>query len=100
LVNLLLPAGAAIAAWAGRGEAATGLLSFWLAAVVLYGVACAAASAQAARKHGAALLPLLPVVFAIYHVAYGAGFLANAVGYFFARSGSLQAGRAFTSVTR
>jgi len=42
-------------------------------------VACSAvASAMAARRHGWDLLPLLPMAFAVFHVAYGLGFVAGA----------------------
>ena len=40
-----------------------------------YGMACVLASVVAARKHGWSLLPILPLVFATYHVSYGLGFL-------------------------
>jgi succinoglycan biosynthesis protein ExoA len=100
LGNVLLLAAAAVAAVAGGKAAAVNLATSWLGGAALYGAGCLAASVQAARKHGWILLPLLPLVFAIYHVSYGAGFLANAGYYSLTRSGALQPGRAFTSVTR
>jgi succinoglycan biosynthesis protein ExoA len=100
LGNGLLLGAAAVAAFAGGKQAATDLLNIWLAGAALYAAGCLAASVQAARKRGWTLLPLLPLVFAIYHVSYGAGFLANAGYYSLTRSGPLQPGRAFTSVTR
>jgi succinoglycan biosynthesis protein ExoA len=100
LGNTILLAAAGVAAVTGLDGAATAVLTAWLAAVALYGAGCLAASIVAARKHGWILLPLLPLVFAIYHVSYGAGFLANAVSRSLTRSGAFQPGRAFTSVTR
>ena len=41
----------------------------------LYGIASLGAAAYAAAKNGWRYLPILPAVFAIYHVSYGLGFL-------------------------
>ncbi len=100
LGNLFLLAGAAVSALAGGKEIAADVIGVWLAGMALYSAGCVAASLQAAHKHGWILLPLLPLVFAIYHLSYGAGFLANVAYYSFTRSGPLQPSRAFTSVTR
>lgn len=64
----------------------------WLAAAGAYLAVCALAAGMAARRHGWTLLPALPLVFPVYHVAYGSGFMA----------GLLRAGphSAFTKVTR
>jgi hypothetical protein len=42
-----------------------------------YAIALACASAITAARGGMQLLPLLPVVFACYHLAYGFGFLCG-----------------------
>lgn len=47
----------------------------WLGLVGLYLVSTLTASALTAARHGWRLFPLLPVVFACYHFAYGYGFL-------------------------
>jgi hypothetical protein len=47
----------------------------WLGLVGAYSVGNVAASLLAAAQHGWKVLPLLPIVFACYHVAYGYGFL-------------------------
>ena len=53
-----------------------------------------------AQRKGWALFPLLPLVFAIYHVAYGVGFLAGTV-YFSTRPRYLaQYESVFTRLTR
>jgi GT2 family glycosyltransferase len=75
--NVLLPAGAAVSALAGQGPGACGAL--WLAMLAAYLTATLAASAMAARRHGWDLFILLPAVFAVYHCAYGAGFLSGLV---------------------
>jgi GT2 family glycosyltransferase len=55
---------------------------FWrwpLAVAGVYVIASAIASVVTARRHGWDLLPVLPVVFATYQVAYGLGFLTATV---------------------
>ncbi len=53
----------------------------WGAVPLAYVAASVAASLSAARKAGWAVLPLLPLVYAILHVAYGLGFLAGLVRF-------------------
>ena len=66
-----LAALAAFAPFAAAGRA-------WLAGLVgVYLTANLAASAWAARRADARSAPWLPVVFAVLHVSYGAGFLAG-----------------------
>ena len=50
-------------------------LWFWLGFLGLYGACTFAASLFVARRGGWQLLPILPAVFACYHIAYGCGFL-------------------------
>jgi hypothetical protein len=47
------------------------------AEVCIYALAALVASVAAAAKAGWRLLPVLPAVFACYHLAYGLGFLAG-----------------------
>jgi hypothetical protein len=56
-------------------------IAFQVEAGVLtaYALSSAVAAAMAARKHGWRTLPFLPVLFLVYHVAYGCGFLAGVV---------------------
>lgn len=63
---------------------ATPLLVHWLgwlgvAHLALYLGASLVASVSLARSHGVAILPLLPLIFAIIHCAWGSGFLCGAV---------------------
>jgi glycosyltransferase involved in cell wall biosynthesis len=53
----------------------------WVGAIHLglYVVASFLASVSLVRQHGLAILPLLPVVFAVIHCAWGTGFLAGLV---------------------
>jgi hypothetical protein len=49
----------------------------WLFEIALYGAACLGVSALTAARAGLRLFPLLPAVFATYHLAYGLGFVAG-----------------------
>jgi succinoglycan biosynthesis protein ExoA len=49
----------------------------WLAGTGAYVLAAAVASVRIARRAGWRHLPVLPAVFAVLHLAYGAGFLAG-----------------------
>jgi succinoglycan biosynthesis protein ExoA len=53
----------------------------WLAMLVLYGVINLTAACFTAAKHGWQLYPLLPVVAACYHLAYGYGFLRGILDF-------------------
>jgi len=71
-----------------------GLLTGWLilpllpwfgiiykAALALYFVFSMVFSVQAAVRYGLCLLPVLPLIFFIYHTAYGAGFLLGIIDF-------------------
>lgn len=100
LGNALLLLTAAMAAIAGNQRGGVALVTLWLTGIAVYGAACVAASLPSARKYGWSLLPLLPVVFAIYHLSYGIGFAANLARHFFGASTTPRAARAFTSLSR
>jgi succinoglycan biosynthesis protein ExoA len=53
----------------------------WLGVLGGYAVAAVAAAGVVSRRAGWRHLPLLPVVFAILHISYGAGFLAGLVRF-------------------
>jgi hypothetical protein len=72
----------------------------WLTLLSVYGVACLLASVAAARRTAWILLPLLPVIFAIYHFAYGLGFLVGVLVYANRTEPLSSSGRAFTEITR
>lgn len=59
-----------------------------------------AASVTSAAKRGWDLLPILPAVFAVYHVSYGLGFLVGMAHFLPRRSARPGPGRLFTEVTR
>ncbi len=51
----------------------------WVAMAGCYVAVCAAGAAMAAVRHGWSLLPALPLMFPVYHLAYGCGFLIGLV---------------------
>ena len=68
----------ALAAWTGAfGPRSLSRLSLslWGAIGIIYIASSVAASFWTARRSGWSVFPLLPLVFATYHVAYGLGFL-------------------------
>jgi hypothetical protein len=65
-----------------------------------YTLASFLASCMVARRAGWLLFPLLPLVFGIYHMAWGLGFLVGVV-YFSAKPrGILPRQSVFTEITR
>ncbi len=69
----------------------------WLGMVGLYGVCNIVASLLTAARQGWILFPLLPLVFACYHFAYGYGFLRGVIDFVILRRGPK---RAYTELTR
>ena len=69
----------------------------WLGLVGLYALGAVMASLLAAARQGWTLLPLLPLVFASYHFAYGYGFLWGLWDFVILRHGPR---RAYTKLTR
>lgn len=92
--NLVLLA-IAVAPWP-FGRAALAALALMDGVYLAAGLAAAAA---AARHRGWDLFPVLPLVFAIYHFAYGIGFLAG-LYHWTLGGGTAQTGRAFTELSR
>jgi succinoglycan biosynthesis protein ExoA len=61
-------------------------LSAWLGLLALYSAASLGAAFVSARRRSWRLLPMLPLVFAIFHFAYGFGFLAALATWPFERT--------------
>jgi succinoglycan biosynthesis protein ExoA len=72
----------------------------WLTMVTVYALASVAASLFTAKRHGLVILPYLPLVFAVYHFSYGAGFLAGLRWYFSKSVSPFYAHPLFTQITR
>jgi glycosyltransferase involved in cell wall biosynthesis len=77
LTLLGLPVVAGFCGLIGLPRAARGTVVSWVAVVVSYLAANILASVHAAARSSWRLLPLLPAVFATYHIAYGIGFLSG-----------------------
>jgi hypothetical protein len=78
-------------AWTGAGAL--------LGALLLYAAACVAAAVAAPKPYGQDVAPLLPAVFAVYHISYGLGFLLGLARIFtVGRNGD--PGRLATEITR
>jgi glycosyltransferase involved in cell wall biosynthesis len=84
-------AGSSLAAWAGA--AALALIAS------AYGVAALLASLLCEKPYGRGVIVLLPVVFAVYHISYGLGFLLGLLRSVLPQSGR-GPGRFATEITR
>jgi hypothetical protein len=69
----------------------------WLAMAGAYSVCNIVASVVTARKTGNELLPVLPAVFACYHIAYGYGFLRGICDFVLLRR---KARQSYANLTR
>jgi succinoglycan biosynthesis protein ExoA len=69
----------------------------WLALMASYVMAATLASFMTTARQGWRLFPLLPLVFACYHFAYGCGFLRGVCDFVILRRGPR---RSFTDLTR
>jgi succinoglycan biosynthesis protein ExoA len=67
------------------GFVATPLLWLWYAMIALYAGVTLVVSIAAAWRHGWRYLAFLPVVFATYHLGYGAGFLYGIIDFMLLR---------------
>ncbi len=69
--------------------------------IVAYLAAGLVSSFGAARHRSWTLIPVLPLVFAVFHVAYGTGFLAGAAHWGLRRAPSdVKQGGLFSRLTR
>jgi succinoglycan biosynthesis protein ExoA len=75
VANIVLPLGAAAAAVARNSSMLALFAGTWLAMLAVYFAASFTAAFFTARRRGWAVLPFLPLVFCVYHVAYGLGFV-------------------------
>jgi hypothetical protein len=75
-------------------------LAMWLATMAFYSLCCVIAAVLAAKRSGWDLVAILPLVFVVYHVSYGLGFLFGVCYWPVAGSGTHRAGKAFTALSR
>jgi hypothetical protein len=100
LANLTLPLAALVAWMLGAPSVARWLSCAWVVQAAAYTVLLLSASVATAAGRGWGLLPVLPAVFAVYHVSYGLGFLACLAHFLSPQSARPQPGKLFTEVTR
>ena len=101
LTNIGMLLGVIVCAQAGWASAWLALMLIWTALLSVYAAACLIAAVHAAWRDGWMLLPVLPLVFSIFHYSYGIGFLAGMAQFLPAgRKGSVTPGRLFTQLTR
>jgi glycosyltransferase involved in cell wall biosynthesis len=98
--NLISAVASLLLLAAGRTGEASFLLLVWSAAMALYATACAGIGFITAKRAGWDLLPLLPVVFATYHLSYGSGFVLGLLHWSRSGGSDLQASRAFSGLSR
>ena len=72
----------------------------WMAITGLYLAGSLIAASAAAKHHGWDLIFVLPVVFAVYHVSYGLGFLYGMLYWPVAGTQPKQLGKQFTALSR
>ncbi|HYI96610.1 MAG TPA: glycosyltransferase family 2 protein [Bryobacteraceae bacterium] len=68
--------------------------------VVSYGIAAGVASFFTSKPYGWGVTPLLPLVFSVYHLAYGSGFIAGLLHSMISGDGATPSGRFATGITR
>jgi glycosyltransferase involved in cell wall biosynthesis len=95
LANVFLLAVAAIPS----GLRSYALLA-WTAMLAIYLSLALVAASGAARRDGWDIFPILPVVFLIYHIAYGLGFLLGLIYWPVAKWTRARPAGAFTGLTR
>lgn len=100
LSNIALLLTMLVTPWSGSFPLASWSFTVWKALIVTYTIATLGAAVVTARKRGWALLPVLPIVFAIFHFSYGLGFLAGLVCCPFRTRHSIQRERLFSAINR
>jgi succinoglycan biosynthesis protein ExoA len=75
LIGIVLLLGVAAASFGGFVRCREIFLADWVALVFLYFTASFASAFSVAKREGWRFLPVLPIVFATYHLSYGSGFL-------------------------
>lgn len=95
-VNLALPLVAIMSNAALRYD----VLAVWIALLGIYSTLLVTASFLALRGNKWDILPALPVVFCVYHLSYGFGFLCGLLFWPLSGRGFVKGSRSFTNITR
>lgn len=99
-LNLILAGAGLAAVLTGCPGIITVLRGAALLEASLYGTACLIASVYAVRGRSWHVFPMLPLIFAAYHVSYGAGFLVGLCFLPLRRLGLSGSLRVFTKLSR
>ncbi len=75
-------------------------LTAWVSITAVYLLCSLIAAFAATDGHNRELIPLLPPVFAIYHVSYGLGFLYGMIYWTLAGANPRPLGKTFTAISR
>jgi glycosyltransferase involved in cell wall biosynthesis len=75
LAGVILLLCAAIAGFTGLAQWQNAFFDVWVALAGMYFIASFASAYSVAKREGWSFLPCLPIVFAIYHLAYALGFV-------------------------
>jgi hypothetical protein len=79
----------------------TAFMATYLGVLATYALLVLTFSVHEARKNGWDIMPLLPAVFATYHISYGVGFLMGIISFvFLRRPGLSETSTAFTTLSR
>jgi glycosyltransferase involved in cell wall biosynthesis len=101
VASLAILAVAIAIAWAlGAGPIANAVAWLLAGEIAVYAAACIVAAAMLSRSVRMGARLLTPVVIAIYHIAYGLGFLAGLATQLRARKGQVAQSRLFTALSR
>ena len=100
LTNVSLPIAAGVALITGQWPLCSTLFRGWLLLTMAYVMACLIASIFAARRHGVVTLLFLPVVFIVFHVSYGLGFVLGLLHRPKPQGQQFQFSGIFTDLTR
>lgn len=97
LANIVLLLTIITAPWTGLGWWS---LPIWQALILTYGVVSLGATFLVAKEGNRDLLPFLPLVFAIYHLAYGLGSITGLVCWPLKNQHAIRVNRLFTEINR
>ncbi|MBZ5596308.1 MAG: glycosyltransferase family 2 protein [Acidobacteriia bacterium] len=100
LVHFALLLSVSLAAISGQHALLRFSATAWVCSAGLYALACLAGALVGARRSAWAVFPVLPLLFATYHISYGAGFLAGLVYWPLMGSQTSPPARLFTEITR
>lgn len=97
---LALVLGIALGGAAGAWEFTAGCAATLGGVLGVYALSCTAAAAHSAVRHGWAVAPFLPALFAVYHFGYGCGFLLGLADHLRGNPPPRASGTVATELTR